>query len=178
MHLANGFRPNELEVFLTLEYMKHKIEKIMENMEQPIIDVSSHQREFRLTLLNTKKSAIVGIVLLILPLLFLSGVIFKHYLQIDLGIFTSVYEWIGDIERKYGDSSALNWIIRILLLFGPLVAIGINLISILHMHYEKPQKEIVISLKVKLLNWAIIGMCSTIFIIFFLYLIMENVSGH
>lgn len=158
--------------------MKDKIEEFMENIEQPAVDVSGHQREFRLTLFNTKKSAILGIALLILPLLFLSGVIFKHYLQIDLGILTSVYEWIGDIDRKYGDSSILNWIIRILLLFGPLIAIGINLISILHIRYEKTQKEIVMSLKIKWLNWIIITVCLTIFIIFFLYLILENTGGH
>ena len=158
--------------------MKYKIEELMENLEQPTVDVSSHQQEFRLTLFNTKKSAVLGIVLLILPLLFLSGVIFKHYLQIDLGLFTSVYEWIGDLDHKYGGGSVLNWIIRILLLLGPLVAIGINLLSILHIRYEKSKKEIVMSLKVKWLNWAIIGVCSTIFIIFFLYLVIENAGGH
>ncbi len=157
--------------------MKTNFEEIMENMEQPTIDVSTHQQEFRLTLLNTKKSAILGIVLLILPLLFLSGVILKHYLQIDFGILTSVYEWIGEIDHKYGNNSILNWTIRILLLFGPFVAIGINLISILHMHYEKATKEIVISLKLNWLNWTIITVCSTIFVIFFLYFVIEN-SGY
>ena len=157
--------------------MKTNIEEIMRNIERPIIDVSTHQQEFRLTLLNTKKSAVLGIALLILPLLFLSGVILKHYLQIDFGILTSVYEWIGDMDHKYGNNSILNWIIRILLIFGPLVAIGINLISILHMRYEKATKEIVISLKLKWLNWTIITVCSTIFVIFFIYLVIEN-NGH
>ncbi|HMC01896.1 MAG TPA: hypothetical protein VKN14_12745 [Flavobacteriaceae bacterium] len=156
--------------------MKDNIEHIMEHMEQPTVDVSNHQKEFRLTLLNTKKSSILGLILLILPLLFLSGVIFKHYMQIDLGIFTSVYEWIGDIDRKYGDSSVLNWVIRILLVFGPLAAIAINLISILHVRYEKTQKEIIMSLKVKWLNWTIIAVCSIVFIIFFLYLTIENAT--
>jgi len=108
----------------------------MENLEQPNVDVSQHRREFRLTLLNTKKSAILGLILLILPLLFLSGVILKHYLGMDLGILTSVYDWIGELDQKYGDSSILNWIIRLLLLVGPLVAIGINVLAILHLRYE------------------------------------------
>ncbi|MCZ6595808.1 MAG: hypothetical protein O6943_12965 [Bacteroidetes bacterium] len=156
---------------------KDKIEELMENLEQPTVDVSQHRKEFRLTLLNTKKSAILGIILLILPLLFLSGVILKHYLEMDLGIFTSVYDWISNLDRKYGDSSILNWIIRLLLLVGPLVAIGINLLAILHLRYERLQKEIVISIKMKWINWVIILFCSTIFAIFFLYLIMENAGG-
>lgn len=155
---------------------KDKIEKLMENLEQPTVNVSRHQQEFRLTLLNTKKSEILGLILLILPLLFLSGVIFKHYLLIDLGILTSVYEWIGDLDQEYGDSSILNWVIWFFLIIGPLIAIGINLMAILHIHYEKHQKEIVMSLKLKWLNRIIIITSSTIFTIFFLYLIVENAN--
>jgi hypothetical protein len=146
----------------------------MENKEQPYVDVSNLRKKFRITLLNTRRSAFLGVLLLIVPFLFLSGVLFKHYLQIDLGFFTAVYEWIGEIDKKYGDSSILNWIVRFFLIIGPLVAIGINLISILHIHYKKPQKEVVISLKVKWLNWTIILLCSTIFIIISTYLIVEN----
>lgn len=146
----------------------------MENLEQPTIKVSQHQKEFRLTLLNTKKSAMAGAILLILPLLFLSGVILKHYLQIDFGIFTSVYEWIGKIDQHYGDNSILNWAIRVLLTLGPLAAIGINLLAVIHFHIEKSQKEIILSIKMKWLNWLIILICSLIFIVFFLYFLVEN----
>lgn len=153
---------------------KDKIEEILENIEQPTVDVSEHQKEFRLTLLNTKKSAIIGMLLLILPLLFLSGVILKHYLEINFGIFTLVYDWIGKVDHQFGDSSILNWIIRAFLILGPLTAIGINLLAVMHVHFEKAQNEIIISIKIKWLNWAIIAVCSTIFAIFFLYLIVEN----
>ncbi len=153
---------------------KDKTEELMENLQQPVVDVSAHRREFRLTLLNTKRSAVFGIALLILPLLFLSGVVLKHYLHIDFGIFTSVYVWIGQADKKFGDKSVINWIVRGLLLFGPLVAIGINLLSIIHIRYERAQKEILMSIKLKWLNWLIIIFCSLIFFIFFMYLIVEN----
>lgn len=80
---------------------KKNIEEIMKNLSLPVIDVNQHQKEYRLTLLNTKKSAFLGVLLLILPFLFLSGVILKHYLKIDFGFLTSVYDWIGDIDHKY-----------------------------------------------------------------------------
>ena len=155
---------------------KKNIEEIMKNLSLPVIDVNQHQKEFRLTLLNTKKSAFLWVLLLILPFLFLSGVILKHYLKIDFGFLTSVYDWIGLIDHKYGDSSILNWIIRILLLFGPLVAVGVNLLSILHVRYEKKSREIFISVKVKWLNWLIISICAIIFLVFFSYLIFENIN--
>jgi hypothetical protein len=147
---------------------------IMENVEQPSVDVSNHQREFRLTLLNTKKSAITGAILLVLPFLFLSGVVLKHYMQIDFGILTSVYEWIGMIDEKYGDNSILNWIIRISLTIGPLVAIALNLLAVTHARIEKANRELVLSFKMKWLNWLVILICSGVFAIFFLYLMIEN----
>ncbi len=155
---------------------KKDIEEIMENLKPPTIDVNQHQREFRITLLNTKKSAVAGAILLILPFLFLSGVILKHYLHIDLWLLTSVYEWIGNLDRLYGDNSIINWIIRILLLFGPLIAIGVNLLSITHLRYEKNVKEIVLSFKLRWQNVLIILICSIIFSIFFVYIILENLN--
>lgn len=146
----------------------------MANMEQPRIDVSQHQKEFRVTLFNTKKSAITGAVLLILPFLFLSGVVLKHYLQIDLGILTSVYVWITNMDQRYGDHSILNWIIRILLTIGPLVAIAFNILAITHVRFEKAQKEIVLSFKLNWINWLIILICTIVFAVFFLYLLVEN----
>lgn len=150
------------------------IEELMENLNPPTIDVDQHQKEFRITLLHTKKSAIAGAIFLILPFLFLSGVILKHYLHIDLWLLTSVYEWIGDLDRQYGDNSIINWIIRILLLFGPLIAIGVNLLSITHIRYEKTAKEIVLSFKLRWQNILIILICTIIFSIFFIYIILEN----
>ncbi len=145
-------------------------------MEKPTIDVRAHQKEFRLTLLNTKKSAIAGGLLLLLPFLFLSGVVLRHYMGVNVGIFTSVYEWIGAHDRAYGDSSVLNWVIRILLILGPLAAIAVNLLAILHMRYEKMQKEIVMSLKLKWVNLMVILVCSLIFLVFALYLFAENMG--
>lgn len=152
----------------------NKMDDIIENLEQPTVDVSKHQREFRLTLLNTKKSAITGAIFLILPFLFLSGVVLKHYMQIDFGFLTSVYEWTGILDQKYGDNSILNWIIRILLTIGPLVAIVLNLLAVTHARLEKANRELIISFKMKWLNWLIILICTTVFAIFFLYLLIEN----
>lgn len=151
-----------------------KMEIIMENLEQPTVDVSTHQNEFRLTLLNTKKSAIAGAIFLILPFLFLSGVIFKHYMHLNLSFLTSVYEWIGMYDQKYGDNSILNWLIRILLTIGPLIAIALNLLAVTHVRFEKKNRELVLSFKMKWLNWLIILICTSVFVSFFLYLIVEN----
>lgn len=161
-------------IIYNMETKQDDFEDMFEEVIPPTINIPHHKKEFRLALLDTKKSAAIGAVFLILPLLFLSGVILKHYLQMDFGLFTLVYEWIGRIDREYGDNSILNWIVRILLLFGPLFAVGINLLSILHVRYENLTKEIVIAIKLKPINCLIVITCTLIFSIFFLYLTLEN----
>ena len=146
-------------------------------MEQPNLDVHAHQKEFRLTLLNTKRSSIAGIILLILPFIFLSGVTFNHYLDIHIPVIGHIYEWITDMDRQFGDNSALNWIVRLSLLFGPLIAGAINLMAITHIRWEKVQKELIISFKMRWQNVLIIGICFFIFSIFFTYLTFANL-GH
>ena len=154
-----------------------ELHKLLEEMEQPNLDVHAHQKEFRLTLLNTKRSSLAGIILLILPFIFLSGVIFNHYLEIHIPIIGHIYEWITDMDRQFGDNSALNWIVRLSLLFGPLIAGAINLMAITHIRWEKVQKELIISFKMRWQNVLIIGICFFIFTIFFTYLTFANL-GH
>jgi len=153
------------------------LNKLLENMEQPKLDVHAHQDEFRLTLLNTKRSSMAGIILLILPFIFISGVVFNHYLGIQIPIIGNMYEWITDLDREYGDHSALNWSVRLLLLFGPLIAGAVNLMAITHIRWEKVQKELIISFKMRWQNLLIIGICFFIFSIFFTYLTFANL-GH
>ena len=85
-----------------------------------------------------------------------------------------MYEWIGALDRKYGDASAWNWAIRLLLLLGPLVALAVNLLAITHFRYEKANRAIVLVLKIKWLNILLIAVCTGIVVTFFSYLLIEN----
>ncbi|MCG9970951.1 hypothetical protein [Christiangramia crocea] len=112
---------------------------------------------------------ILGVILLILPFLFLTGVIFKHYLQIDMWIFTSVYEWIVNSDQKYGDASIVNWTIRFFLLGGPFIAFLLNFLLIF-----QQKKTASFSLSYKWINLLIILSGALLCIIFLSYLMMEN----
>ncbi len=86
-----------------------------------------------------------------------------------------MFDTIAAIDPN-SDSSVLSWIIRSVLLGGPLLAIFINLLAILHFHYDKTAKEILITLKLKWQNITIIVFCSSVFMIFFIYLLVENIG--
>ncbi len=152
---------------------KEKFEESMQNLTSPDVNAESHMKLFKIYLLHTRKSAIAGFLLLLTPFLFLLGVIFSFYLEIKIPIINGVYHWIAENDN----TPVLNWIQRFLLLGGPLVAILINLLSILHFQWNSKLKEFIITIKVKWLNLTIILACGLIFFIFFTYLVVENL-GH
>ncbi|MCM8568614.1 hypothetical protein NE848_04440 [Gramella jeungdoensis] len=114
---------------------------------------------------------VTGAILLVLPLLFLTGVIFKHYLQTDLWIFTSVYDWIINADQKYGDASFMNWVIRFLLLGGPFIAFLLNFVFIF-----QRRKTASFSLSYKWINLLIILSGALLCFLFLGYLMMENLA--
>lgn len=151
---------------------KENLEDDMKNLSSPIVSAESHMKYFKIYLLNTKKSAYLGYILLLTPFLFLLGVIFSFYLEIKIPIINGVYQWISEND----DTPILNWVLRFLLLGGPLIAILINLLSVIHFQWNSKLKEFIITLKVRWLNLSIIIVCSLVFLIFFTYLLIENMS--
>jgi len=145
-------------------------EKKMENLSTPEIRSESRKNQLKLTLLNAKKSAYVGFVLIILPFLFAFANIFKYQLGIDLGFLSAFVTWIGSFD----DTPVINWVLRILLLGGPIVAVLVNLLAITHFQIDKHSNEFIITFKLKWLNITIILFCCFVLLIFILYLVAEN----
>ncbi|NAY93119.1 hypothetical protein GTQ34_14480 [Muricauda sp. JGD-17] len=149
-------------------------ERKLKEIEVPSVDVSKHQQEFRMVLLNTKKTAITGGLLICLPFLFLVGLMFNNYTQIDIKMLTFVYDWIVEHDNRFGDTSILNWIIRMVFLLGPILAIIFNLLGIVHVRYENSKKEIILSIRVKWLNIFIILVCFVLLFLMLSYLTSQT----
>ena len=152
---------------------KKEFIKKMGNLQSPDFANEIHKRQLKLTLLNTRKSATFGVLLLLTPFLFASGMILKYNLGIDFGLFTWFPSWLVSLEEK---SIILTFIIRFLLLGGPLVAVLLNLLSILHFQFDGGANEVQISIKLKWLNIAVVISCSVVLMIFFFYLLVENIN--
>jgi hypothetical protein len=148
--------------------------KKMENLESPNLASKIHQRQLKLTLLSTKKSATFGILLVLTPFLFAFGMILKYNLGLDFGLVTTFPSWLVSLEDR---SIILTFLIRALLLGGPLVAVMINLLAILHFQFDGQAKEVLVSIKLKWLNIAVIAFCSVVSLIFLSYLLVENINN-
>lgn len=147
----------------------------MEKLNVPAVTSEIHKKQLKLTLLNTRKSAAFGVLLIVTPFLFLMGILFKYYLNWHSSIFTVFYEWLVNLDPD-SDTSILSWLIRFLLLGGPALAVVLNLLALVHFQYDKQGKELLISIKIKWLNLAIVAVCTFFLLIFLFYLLLENVN--
>ncbi|MCG8604713.1 hypothetical protein MJD09_06915 [bacterium] len=152
---------------------KQEFLRKMENLESPDLASETHRRQLKLTLMNTQKSATFGVFFVLTPFLSAFGMILKHNLGIEFGLFTTFPSWLVTLEER---SLILTFLIRTLLLGGPLVAIMINLLAILHFQFDGQAKEVLVSIKLKWLNIAVIAFCSLIALIFLSYLLVENIN--
>lgn len=116
----------------------------------------------------------ISLILLIVPLLFLLGVLLKHYLQIDSGLLTGFYTWAAYLDARYGDESVINWVIRLLLVGGPIAIVIVNLLAVSDVTFKKPEREVQISIKLNWKSLLLLTAGSIILIIFLGYLFAEN----
>ena len=154
--------------------MENDISKELKNLQEMEIQSNAAKDVIKIPILSTRVSNRATIVLAIVPILFITGVIFAEYLKLDWKLFTGFYEWVVNLDQEYGDSSVLNWILRFLILGGPAVIVFINLLSVLHVYFNRPQKEIIFTIKLKWFSILIVLFGCAFFLYFFGYLIVEN----
>ena len=101
--------------------------------------------------------------------------IFASLLKFTLGI-PGLFDAIEAPLNRMGDNQSLGWNINLLILFGPVLAVLLNLASVLQVHYSINKDEIKISASIKKspLNIAVAIIASALLACLFLYMIGEN----
>jgi hypothetical protein len=152
---------------------ENEFEKQMENLKTPTADTSSQQQTLKITLLNAKKSSRFGTAFIIIPCLFLFGVFLKYALGIDFKIFSSLEEEMATFDKI----SYLKWLSPFLLVGLPLAGIVLNLLAITHFYWDKLKRELIVTIKYRLVNIILLLISIAIVCVFILYAIAEN-AGH
>ena len=104
-----------------------------------------------------------------LPCLFLFGVILKYGFGVGGHLFSALEEKMADIDRSF-----FRFVPPLLLVGGPLIALALNLLAILHFHMDPFRRELQVTVKLKIINLLIIGICFLILGTVFMYLVAEN----
>ncbi len=142
----------------------------LQKMHKPQIESATHQVQLKITLLNAKRSAGIGIILVIIPCLFLLAVLIKYFLHINLPSFFALEEWMADKHHH----EFIKMLIPLLLIGAPLIALIFNLLAILHFNFERKMNEFIITVKLKWINIIVSLICLLILFFFFLYAVGEN----
>jgi hypothetical protein len=141
----------------------------MENLKKPHVEIDP-PAEIKLAILNAKRSATLGIWLVILPYVFLACMVMKYELNLNFGFLDAFSNLVGKLD----ESPILWWIQPLILFVLPTAGIILNALAIMHVSIDRIAKSITVTIKLKWLNLVIIGVSAAIICFFLLYLIGEN----
>ncbi len=147
-------------------------EKKMETLKKPDTSAVKPPLELKLTILNARRSAIIGIWFIVIPVTFLFCVLLTYYFKLHIDAATWFIEFIAKLDK----SPATKWIGPTVLLGLPMAGIILNALAITHFELDGNQKSLIISIKLRWMNLILLGFCLIIMLIFLAYLIVENVN--
>ena len=148
---------------------EEKLIKKLEGIERPELSSATHRRQLKLALVSAERSSWIGILLVSLPCLFIFGVILKYGFGVGSHLFSALEEQMAAIDRSF-----FRFVPPLLLVGGPLIALALNLLAILHFHVEPSRRELQVMVKLKIINLLIIGICLLILTTVFMYVVAEN----
>jgi hypothetical protein len=142
----------------------------MENLKKPEVNADASQRQIKLALLNTKKSAAWGTWFLIVPIFFFSCVAIKYLFHWNWGIADGFIEWIARLDHQ----TATGWVSPVLFVLLPAIGAIVNLLAIMHFIYDKPTRELIVTIRIKWFNIILAAISIGFIAIVLLYAIAEN----
>ena len=142
----------------------------MENLKKPGINPEASRKQIKLALLNAKKSAAWGIWFLVIPVIFFACITIKEFLGWNWGIAANFLDLMADLDKS------TRFPIFSILIFIVLPGIGaiVNLLAIMHFIYDKPTKELIVTIRLKWLNMILGAISIAVIGIILLYAISEN----
>ena len=139
------------------------VENMLNRMQIPEPGKAVQPRELKIPLVSYRKSSKAGLWLLLLPLTFAVTIVLK----IELGIQSQLIESVRSFFAFIDNHVVLTYLIPLIFLGFPFVAMIMNLLAICHFQKSPETKELIITIKQRPLNIAIF-LFSFALIIYFL----------
>jgi hypothetical protein len=145
--------------------------KKLENMEKPGFKEVEPDKNLKLAIVGSKKSAAIGVWLLVVPCYFLFMVFVKYFFNINFRVIDIFEDFVASLDK----SPVTKFITPLFFVGLPIAGIIINLLSIMFFEYDKDQKRINISIKLKPLNILLVVISGAVVSVFAIYLLTENI---
>ena len=144
----------------------------MDNLKKPGFSSFEPGKNLKLMIVNSKKSAAIGVWFLVVPCYFLFMILMKYYFNVNLHIIDIFENFVASLDK----SPITKFITPLFFVGLPIAGIVINLLSIMFFDYNKEQKQINISVKLKPVNLLLVILSLAVVSVFVLYLVAENVN--
>jgi len=142
----------------------------MENLKKPEVRATASQKQIRLAILNSKKSASWGIWILAIPVFFFCCVAIKYLFGWNWGISDNFIEWTAKMDQQKGTA----WLTPVVFVLLPGIAAIINLLAIMHFAYDRIRNELMVTIRLRWLNIILAGICIAVVAFVLFYAITEN----
>ena len=148
-----------------------EFEKRLESLKTPAVDDVRHQHSVKLAILSARKSAAVGVWLILIPSFFLLSVCMKYYFMQNWHFIDTFEEILAALDKSSG-----TWFVGPLLLVGfPMLAFVLNFLSILHFELDSAARELRMTVRLRWFNLLLLSASAMIIGVFILYVITENI---
>ena len=127
---------------------KEDDDTMLSGMELPDPRTLKHQQELKIPLLSFKRSSKAGLWLLVLPAIVALTVILKY----ELGISSAPLDIVGSIFSAIDKNQFLTFLIPLMFIGLPLLAMMINLLAFCHFALNRTTNDLLITVKFRPLN--------------------------
>ncbi|HXB94123.1 MAG TPA: hypothetical protein VNU70_03155 [Puia sp.] len=151
---------------------KQRLSDYLKDIPKPAPPPAQGQEMLKLTLMNARRSSVVGTILIILP----GGLILLFLLQNNFHLFPGLTRWLA------GEGTflplPLRAIVAFLFLVGfPLLAVVFNLLAITWFRYDPIRKEWTITIRMRWRNVLVAGVSSALASFYVLHLLADTILG-
>jgi hypothetical protein len=140
------------------------VENLLNSMPIPEPEKIIQHQQLKIPLLSYRRSSKAGLWLLLLPITVAITIILKNTFGFQSGYINLVRKSFSAIDKNV----VLTYLIPLIFVGLPLVAMIINMLAICHFHKNNQEKELLITIKYRPLNIAVF-LFSFAVLIFFLW---------
>jgi len=149
------------------------LERQLRELSRPSVTAPELGRRLKLTLVDASLSSQIGAYLIAIPSLFLFAIILHYGFGMPIPGLSSLEEWMARLDSK---TSSFRFLSPLVLAGGPLLALALNLVSILHVEFDGRHRELLITLKLRAVNLFIVAASAAILLMLVAHIIAER--GH
>ncbi len=143
----------------------------LEKLTIPKFEELRHPDILREPILNARRSAALGFWLVATPAFLLACLTMKYLIGWKLGFIQHLEDFLSALDRD----GAGFWLSPLLLALAPAVAFVLNMLAVLHFHFDRSRNELIISVKLRWLNLLLAAAAIGILGVFLLYALVENI---